>query len=115
MIVYDCFSTGNKTGFIQVVKDCLTLFKIQMEGGLKGTYQIEAIQLYRWIAANNSDDKLDLAIDLFTRSCAAYCVATFILGIGDRHPDNIMVNKEGRVTIKSFIFNFKFTVLNLNL
>ena len=39
----------------------------------------------------------DAAIDAFTRSCAGYCVATFVLGIGDRNPDNIMVTEEGQV------------------
>ena len=41
--------------------------------------------------------KLEQAIETFTLSCAGYCVATFILGIGDRHPDNIMVSEDGQI------------------
>ncbi len=111
MVVYDCFSTGSKTGFIQVIKNAMTLFKIQMEGGIKGRYQFDTMQLYRWISAHNPGaDRLETAIDIFTRSCAGYCVATFILGIGDRHPDNIMVNKEGRlfhIDFGHFLGHFK--------
>lgn len=90
MIVYDCLTTGNKIGFIEVIKDALTLFKIQMEGGIKGRYQIDAFQLFKWLNDyNDTNEKLELAIDTFTRSCAGYCVATFILGIGDRHPGKL--------------------------
>jgi phosphatidylinositol-4,5-bisphosphate 3-kinase catalytic subunit alpha/beta/delta len=111
MQVYDCFSTGCKTGFIEVIKDAMTLFKIQMEGGRKGRYQIDTSQLFKWICLNNADENLlNKAVDLFTKSCAGFSVATFILGIGDRHPDNLMVSKEGRlfhIDFGHFLGHFK--------
>jgi len=41
--------------------------------------------------------RFEQAIENFTYSCAGYCVATYVLGVGDRHSDNIMVTKKGQV------------------
>ena len=103
MLIYDCYSTGHKIGFIEVIKESLTVFKIQTENGSKrAKLQLDTDRLLRWIYGNNPDEKFTIAVDNFSKSCAGFCVATFILGIGDRHPDNIMVNKEGKVFIRLF-------------
>ena len=34
-------------------------------------------------------------LNTYIRSCAGYCVLTYVLGVGDRHLDNIMVQPSG--------------------
>lgn len=56
-----------------------------------------------YMKANNPDDKADLGVrketmDTFVKSCAGYCVITYLLGVGDRHLDNLLLAPDGKIT-----------------
>ena len=90
-------ATGSQVGVIEVVRNAKTVYKIQQEcGGRLAAMQVDSSQLFKWIREHNKN-RMEQAIETFTLSCAGYCVATFILGIGDRNPDNIMVKEDGQI------------------
>uniref|UniRef100_A0A8C6PA81 Phosphatidylinositol 4,5-bisphosphate 3-kinase catalytic subunit alpha isoform n=1 Tax=Nothobranchius furzeri TaxID=105023 RepID=A0A8C6PA81_NOTFU len=97
MLPYGCLSLGDCVGLIEVVRNSHTIMQIQCKGGLKGALQFNSNTLHQWLKDKNKGEMYDMAVDLFTRSCAGYCVATFILGIGDRHNSNIMVKDDGQL------------------
>ena len=81
---------------IEAVRNAKTVYQIQRQAGRLTAMQLDSRQLYKWILENNKGRE-EQALENFAHSCAGYCVATFILGIGDRHPDNIMVNEDGQI------------------
>ncbi|XP_065886495.1 phosphatidylinositol 4,5-bisphosphate 3-kinase catalytic subunit beta isoform-like [Dysidea avara] len=111
MIPYGCLSTGDQIGMIEVVLNSHTVANIQKKkgGGAKGAF--DKTTLYQYLTEHNPDiDNLGQAVENFTYSCCGYCVATFVLGIGDRHSDNIMLTKTGNlfhIDFGHFLGNFK--------
>nr|XP_002122027.2 phosphatidylinositol 4,5-bisphosphate 3-kinase catalytic subunit beta isoform-like isoform X1 [Ciona intestinalis] len=97
MIPYGCLATGKGTGMIEVVTHSNTIANIQKtRGGKMSAFRHQT--LIEWLEQNNSTpSEFEQAIENFTYSCAGYCVATFVLGVGDRHSDNIMVTEKGQL------------------
>lgn len=111
MTPYGCLSTGDKMGLIEVVMKSDTIANIQLnKSNMAATAAFNKDALLNWLKSKNPGDALEQAIEEFTLSCAGYCVATYVLGIGDRHSDNIMVRENGQlfhIDFGHFLGNFK--------
>lgn len=82
---YNVLATSMKDGFVEFVQNSSTIYdRIQKKQSL-GNYLKEN-------QANNPD-----ITDTFIKSCAGYCVITYLLGIGDRHLENLMVDNKGHL------------------
>ncbi|NXM60452.1 P3C2G kinase, partial [Illadopsis cleaveri] len=96
MIIYRCLSTGKGQGLVQMVPDATTLAKIHRESGLIGPLKENTIK--KWFRHHHPlESSYQEAIRNFFYSCAGWCVVTFILGVCDRHSDNIMLTTAGHM------------------
>lgn len=95
---YGCIATDFRVGLIEVVKNAQTIANIQKRKAAKATSAFKKGSLLSWLKDHNRDEEsITSAIEEFTLSCAGYCVASYVLGIADRHSDNIMIKTNGQL------------------
>ncbi|CAE6473533.1 unnamed protein product [Rhizoctonia solani] len=88
---YDVLATNSIEGMIQFIPSSTIRIIIEQYSSVLG-----------YLRAHYPDEgsvgtygvKKDV-IETFVRSCAGYCVVTYILGVGDRHLDNLLVAPDG--------------------
>ncbi|XP_043932685.1 phosphatidylinositol 4-phosphate 3-kinase C2 domain-containing subunit beta [Protopterus annectens] len=96
MVMFRCFATGRGRGMVEMIPNAETLRKIQVEHGVTGSFKDRP--LADWLQKyNTSDAEYEKAVENFIYSCAGCCVATYVLGICDRHNDNIMLKTSGHM------------------
>jgi phosphatidylinositol-4,5-bisphosphate 3-kinase len=112
MSPYACMSTGDMVGMIEVVLNADTLANItKAAGGATAVFKEDP--LANWLAKHTGgfgSPEYQQAVERFILSCAGYCVATYVLGVGDRHNDNIMLTRDGRlfhIDFGHFLGHFK--------
>jgi hypothetical protein len=85
VVTYQIVPLTDKFGLIEIVENCDTIYNITQRGFTVQNYIMEHNPTY---TVNQLRDK-------FIKSTATYSVITYLLGVGDRHLDNIMIHQNG--------------------
>ena len=110
MNCYGVLPTGFNQGFIEVVPNSITEQVLQQEEG-RWTGVFKPNIMNDFLAKNNSTAvTLNIAKENFLLSSAGYAVSSCVIGLADRHPGNIMVQRDGHffhIDFGHFLGNFK--------
>ncbi|KAK3732085.1 hypothetical protein RRG08_026470 [Elysia crispata] len=87
---YNALATSTKHGFVEFIES-IALSEVSKE---------KAIQ--KFLRQHNPSETGPYGIaaevmDNYLKSCAGYCVMTYLLQVGDRHLDNLMLTKNGKM------------------
>lgn len=88
IVTYKILPVGDCVGFIEPVNAC-SLATILSTGE-------NSILKYLHKLATGNRETFETVRDRFLRSTAGYAALTFLLGVGDRHLDNLMIDWQGR-------------------
>jgi hypothetical protein len=88
IITYDVLPLTTTSGLIEIVKDSETIYNI------KNKYNKSILN---YILDKNPDETIHNIRNKFIKSTAVYSIISYLLGIGDRHLDNIMITNDGKL------------------
>ncbi|OHT13175.1 Phosphatidylinositol 3- and 4-kinase family protein [Tritrichomonas foetus] len=106
MRCYGVLPTGQNQGFIEVVPHSVTESDLQQA---QGTFN-KSIYLNFLKQHNPTEELMEVARKNFLYSSVGYAVSTCVLGVADRHPGNIMIQRDGHffhIDYGHFLGNFK--------
>ena len=83
-VSYEVVPTSPYAGFIEIVSKCKTLHEIFQEGTINNYLQM-----------HNPEKKYGEILENYTKSLAFWTIFTYLLGVGDRHLENIMLTSDG--------------------
>jgi hypothetical protein len=99
---YSVIATSPMSGIVEFVDGSLPV------SAILANHNGSIMQFFQSCAPQKGS-KYDIRPDVisrYVRSCAGYCVLTYLLGVGDRHLDNILITKAGQFFHIDFGFMF---------
>ena len=90
---YSIIATSPTSGLVEFVEGAVPVSQVLSK------FNGSILQFFQSVAPQNGA-KFDIrpdAMSNYVRSCAGYCVITYLLGVGDRHLDNIMLTHDGHL------------------
>lgn len=102
LMPYSVIAISRSSGLLEFVDGSLPISQVL------STHSGSVLQFFQ-STSPQSNAKYDIkpeVLSTYIRSCAGYCVITFLLGIGDRHLDNILLRQTGHLFHIDFGFAF---------
>ncbi|EHA99126.1 Phosphatidylinositol 3-kinase catalytic subunit type 3 [Heterocephalus glaber] len=88
---YKVLATSTKHGFMQFIQSVPVAEVLDKEGSIQNFFR-------KYAPSENGPNGISAEVmDTYVKSCAGYCVITYILGVGDRHLDNLLLTKTGKL------------------
>ncbi|XP_043371388.1 phosphatidylinositol 3-kinase catalytic subunit type 3 isoform X3 [Dermochelys coriacea] len=88
---YKVLATSTKHGFMQFIQSVPVAEVLATEESIQNFFRKHA-------PSETGPNGISAEVmDTYVKSCAGYCVITYILGVGDRHLDNLLLTKTGKL------------------
>uniref|UniRef100_A0A182N8W1 Phosphatidylinositol 3-kinase catalytic subunit type 3 n=1 Tax=Anopheles dirus TaxID=7168 RepID=A0A182N8W1_9DIPT len=88
---YRVLATSSKHGFMQYIESVTVAEVLNTEGSIHNYFR-------KFNPCETGPfGILPEIMDTYIKSCAGYCVITYLLGIGDRHLDNLLLTSNGKL------------------
>jgi len=97
LVTYNILPICKNSGIIEIVDNADTIYYIKQKLGS---------DILNYILEKNDEVTIKILRDTYIKSIAGYSVITYLFGVGDRHLDNIMITRDGKLFHIDFGFIF---------